>query len=53
MGNSFKLIIQQLAGRISVRKNKPYSIVVNRIRSKIIAVLMKQNAIMILSSITL
>ena len=53
IGNSFKKCMQQIADKIALRKNQPYGIVINRLRAKIIAVLMKQNAKMILSAIEL
>ena len=52
-GYEFKKSMQQLSDKLSIRKNQPYSIIINRIRAKIIAVLMKQNVNMILSSIPL
>ena len=51
MGNTFKNILQIIADRIATRRNQPYSIVMNRIRTRLIAILMKYNCNMILSSI--
>ena len=53
LGNKFKNILQKLAERISLRKNQPYNVTMNRIRTKIISILMKENAKMMLSSITM
>ena len=43
-----KKIINYVAARLVLLKNEPKSIWVNRIRSNLLAVLMKQNAKMIL-----
>ena len=51
MGPCFKKMIQDIAHRISERKNKPFSIILNRIRTRIIAILMKYNSSMIFSCI--
>ena len=44
-----KTIINYLANRLSLLHNIPYSIWINRIRSNLLAVLMQQNAQMIIS----
>jgi hypothetical protein len=53
MGISFKRVLQRIADRIAVRKSKMYSVVMNQIRTKITALLMKENVKMILSSMEL
>ena len=53
MGDEFKRVLQKLVDRIATRKNKKYSIIMNQIRTKIIANLMKLNAVMVLTSIIL
>ena len=47
----FNEVIQQIANRISQRKNIPYSIMVNRVRTDIVAHLYKANVRMIMLSI--
>ena len=51
MGNTFKNILQIIADRIATRRNKQYPIVMNRIRTRLSAILMKHNCNMVLSSI--
>ena len=53
MGTQFKQLLQKTSHRISERNNQPYPLVMNRIRTKIVSVLMKQNAKAILSAIDL
>lgn len=53
IGPIFKQTLQLLADAIATRSNIPYPIIMNRIRSSIIAKLMMHNAEMIISSIPL
>jgi hypothetical protein len=53
MGVDFKRVLQRIADRIAVRKSKIYSVVMNQIRTKTTAILMKENVRMILSSMEL
>ena len=50
MGDRFKFVLQNLANKIATMKKIKYQVMMNRIRKQIIAVLMKQNAKMIISS---
>ena len=45
-----KKIFRNIADRLSVRKNIPIGMAINQIRSSILAVMMQQNARMMLSS---
>lgn len=52
-GMTAKRILSKLAARIATRKNKQYSVIINRMRTKIAAEIMKSNAIMISVSMDL
>ena len=49
----FKLLMQHLASRISTRKQIPYSIIINRMRTHLISSLYKYNTLMILDCVKL
>ncbi len=50
MSKIFRGVLQELATRISLYKSTPYSIIINQLRTKIVATLMKHNAKMIIAS---
>ena len=50
MGDRFKFVLQNLADKIGTINKISYPVMINRIRKKIIAILMKCNAKMIISS---
>ena len=50
MGDRFKFALQNLAHKIATINEIAHSVMMNRIRNKIIAVLMKYNAKMVISS---
>ena len=50
LGDKFKYVLQNMAHKIGTMKKIKYQVMMNRIRKKIIAILMKQNAKMIISS---
>ena len=52
-GESFKINLQHIAKRVALLKQSPYSIVINRMRTRLTAILHKYNAKMIISSIPL
>ena len=53
LGICFKECIQLIADGIAIKKNQPYGIVINRMRSKLIAIMMRENARTILSTMAL
>ena len=53
IGHQFRQVIHQMAGKISTRKEIELPIMINRIRSNVIAMLMKHNAKMVISSMDL
>ena len=53
IGDEAKRILQQISARIAFSKNKAYSAVMNQLRTRITARLMKSNAKMVLTSLML
>ena len=53
MGMETKALLQKFATRLSSRKNIPYPMMINRLRSRIVSKLIQCNTRMILNSITL
>ena len=53
IGGDMKRILQKAADRIAIRTNKVYSIIMNQLRKKMVSILMKMNAKMILTSLML
>jgi hypothetical protein len=51
MGNVFRDVIRRTADKIATRSNILYPEIINRIRTKITAILMKYNSNMMISSI--
>ena len=52
-GEQFKINLQHIAKRISLHKQAPYSIIINRLRTKLIAILHQHNANMMIASFPL
>ena len=50
LGDRFKYVLQNIAHTVGTMKKIKYPIMMNRIRKRLIAILMKQNAKMIISS---
>ena len=53
MGKFFKTFTQQIAKKIQARTNIPYTIIINRIRTRITSKLIKHNVNMIRESFNL